>query len=462
MKKTLFCSLFLVITLSLQAQAPCPPSNSRDIHIVQKGETLYGIARQYKTTTEQLARWNDRDENAILLPCTALRVIQMKVTPKDVPQSYSNNPSSVVVRAKKADKPVPSEPVIDNTEGAPENEVVEAETVEPTTNTVVPKSNIEGIASPNFAYFGNSPFVPFLHITTQGETPQSIGSLYGLTESDVMMMNNLSRNNTLIAGQKLVLEHRDQRKMGDYRLDPIDNSYLATGRANDIPQNYSNKNNANSAQPNLANASEFGGQPAKTEVKEPEKQSVKQPSKPTNKAPFSSNTAMSSEEMDMVKEINLMRNNPAGYVTYIKEYIAHLKQNGDMGSSIQTSYELIDELEKTPKLSTLQPLQCVYIAAKKHGEDQKRMGDTNHTGSDGSMPWDRILRECPDLKDGNENLVGGPSDIRRAVILLLVDDGIDSRGHRKTLLNPEWQYVACYKMGTVGSMPNCWVQKFGF
>jgi uncharacterized protein YkwD len=119
-------------------------------------------------------------------------------------------------------------------------------------------------------------------------------------------------------------------------------------------------------------------------------------------------------------------------------------------------------LRKTPRLSTLQPLQCLYVAARKHGNDQRKRGATDHQGSDGSWPWDRVLRECSDLKDGNENLVGGPANIRRAVILLLVDDGIEGRGHRKTTLNPDWKYVACHKMGTIGDMPNCWVQQYGF
>ena len=77
------------------------------------------------------------------------------------------------------------------------------------------------------------------------------------------------------------------------------------------------------------------------------------------------------------------------------------------------------------------------------------------------MPWDRVLRECPSLKDSNENLVGGTSNVRDAVILLLVDDGIQSRGHRRTLLQADWKYVACHKMGMIGAMPNYWVQNFG-
>jgi uncharacterized protein YkwD len=471
MKKTLLWATMLCQAAILTAQAPCPPSASPNIHIVQKGETLYGIAKQHKLSLNQLTQWNNLDENALLLPCKALKLSQTATKgvsqKKDaVPQTYGN---TMVISAKKIVKPAPSENDtyndVSNANDNTANDVIPNDggyERDPSVANAGVSRKYDNVASPNYTYFSQSPFVPFYHITIDGETPQSVGSLHGLSENDVMMMNNLTSNTRLSAGQKLVLEHRDQRKTQDYILDRVDNASLFAGQGNyGVPQGYSQSPPQYSGS-NYANANEFGSPTKK--VEQPSEQPAKQPqpSKPANKAPLSSNTSMSSEEMDMVHEINLMRQNPAGYVTYIKEYIAHLKQTGDMGSSIQTSHELIDELEKTPKLSTLQPLQCVYIAAKKHGEDQKRRGDTDHTGSDGSMPWDRVLRECPDLKDGNENLVGGPSNIRRAVILLLVDDGIDSRGHRKTLLNPEWQYVACYKMGLVGSMPNCWVQKFAF
>ncbi len=481
MKKTLIWAITLCQSVFVFAQAPCPPSASKNIHIVQKGETLYGISKQHKLSLSQLIQWNNIDENALLLPCTALKLAQTtakSVSQKknDVPQMYGN---TMVVSVKKIPKPTPPETdtynnvsndnaeTSDGTPNIPDDGGYIRNPTVANANASVKPSNL---ASPNYTYFGQSSFVPFYHITIDGETPQSVGSLHGLSESDVMMMNNLTSNTRLVAGQKLVLEHRDQRKTQDYILENINNATLFAGQGSyGAPEGY-NQRPPQYDGPNYANANEFGSSPSK-KVEQPTEQPTEepkpkpaqpQPSKQANKAPLSSNTSMSSEEMDMVREINLMRQNPAGYVQYIKDYIAHLKKTGDMGSSIQTSHELIDELEKTPTLSTLQPLQCVYIAAKKHGEDQKRRGDTDHTGSDGSMPWDRVLRECPDLKDGNENLVGGPSDIRRAVIILLVDDGIDSRGHRKTLLNPEWQYVACYKMGLVGSMPNCWVQNFGF
>jgi LysM repeat protein len=475
MRTTLTGAFVLCQIIFIHAQAPCPPSASNSVHIVQKGETLYSISRQHKLSLAQLTQWNNIDENGILLPCTALSL--MPITAKSVqskkgdgvPQMYGNTAG---MSAKT--RPIPREMETYNSSEAQSN-TEWASFQNPSVTNVSSSAKISNVASPNYNYFNQSPYVPFYHITSDGETRQSIGIMYGLSENDVMQMNNLTSNTGLAGGQKLLLERRDQRKTQAYTLEKIDNSsrFQSSAQNNTQPQNY-NQSPKYSA-PNTTSANEFGSRPAKTieplaaePIKQPQSQPSKpepsksEPSKPANTAPLSNNTSMSNEEMDMVREINLMRQNPAGYVQYIKEYIAHLQKNGDMGASIQTSYELIGELDKTPKLSTLQPLQCIYTAAKKHGEDQKRRGVTDHSGSDGSMPWDRVLRECPNLKDGNENLVGGPSDIRRAVILLLVDDGIDTRGHRRTLLNPEWIYVACYKMGTVGSMPNCWVQKFGF
>ncbi|MFK8103191.1 MAG: LysM peptidoglycan-binding domain-containing protein [Saprospiraceae bacterium] len=170
---------------------------------------------------------------------------------------------------------------------------------------------------------------------------------------------------------------------------------------------------------------------------------------------------MTKEELSMVDEINLLRSNPAGYIQYIETYVRNEKANNGFPIDQNVVDELIRELKKTPTLSTLSPTACIYDAAKKHGEDLIKMGSIGHVGSDGAWPWDRVKRACSQMTDGNENLVGGPDQVRASVIILLIDEGIPNRGHRKTLLNPKWKYVATRKVGKVGYMPNSWVQKFG-
>jgi LysM repeat protein len=285
----------------------------------------------------------------------------------------------------------------------------------------VPKSYNAVPKSYNATATKGKPYIPSnkkTHIVQVGESLLSIANQYGYTPERLLVMNGLNLSTSLYEGQELSVCDCLCGNDGEKR-------------------------------PNSSNTASPSSVPDGSKL-----------SKSKSKTPLSNATSMNSEEMEMVEEINLIRSNPQGYIPYIESYISNLRTKGDMGNGIETAQELIGELRNTPVLSTLQPLQCVYVAAQKHGLDQIQKGDTDHQGSDGSWPWDRVKRECPDLKDGGENLVGGPSDIRRAVILLLVDDGIEGRGHRKALLNPDWKYVACYKMGQVGSMPNCWTQKF--
>ncbi len=177
---------------------------------------------------------------------------------------------------------------------------------------------------------------------------------------------------------------------------------------------------------------------------------------------------MTNREFEMINELNLVRTNPKGYVTYVENYIKEqeaLKKDLISGQEfiedeIKTAKELIKILKKTPKMNTLTPHKAVYKAAKLHGRELNKTGKIEHQSVNGDMPWTRILRQSSELKDGSENLVGGPSNVRESVMVLLVDSGIPNRGHRKNILNPEWKYVACYEVGNVGDMPFCWVQNF--
>lgn len=170
---------------------------------------------------------------------------------------------------------------------------------------------------------------------------------------------------------------------------------------------------------------------------------------------------MSPEEMAMVDEINLARTSPKVYVQYVNEYIKELEANQD-NSAVATAKELIEQLEKMSPCVPLSVSECVFTAAKKHALDQKMKGDIDHQGRDGSFAWDRVPKECPMMKDGGECLVGGGKTVRKSMLLLLVDDGIANRGHRNTILNPEWRFVGCYKIGQVGKMANYWIQNYGF
>lgn len=174
---------------------------------------------------------------------------------------------------------------------------------------------------------------------------------------------------------------------------------------------------------------------------------------------------LQTEEFEMITEVNLMRSNPQGYISYVEEYIEQVNKDERLDQAyrteeVATAQELINELKTLEKLSILKPHEGLYKVGIKHGKDIQQQGMIGHRGSDGTMPWDRV-RNSTDLKDGNENLVGGGESVREQVMILLVDSGIPGRGHRKTLLESKWTHLACHKIGEIGGIPNNWIQVFG-
>ena len=441
MKKTtgflIFFSLFL---LDLSAQ--CPNYSRPGVHVVQSGENLYRIAKRYNVSTVELAQWNNISTNITLYACQELSVTGANTYQNAAP---AYNPSSEF--------------------------------------TTRGNSNSNNYAGSSFVkQSGNK------HTIREGETISGLANLYGYTEDRFRKINLLGPGEELSVGSSILstdctcdrVVSYDEMNGGNTYTNPSNNgnNYRNTAGSN-TRDNFQNRggsdydpfydsnpgtissNNPPASQPiNNNNNRIRSGQSQPDSYGGGSRDRISSGNR--GGAPSSTNaTYMSADEIAMLDEINLVRSNPAGYVSYVQQYRRDIQSGKTFGSSLPVIDELIAELRRTPALSVLQPAPCIYEAARKHGLDQKARGYTSHDGSDGSWPWDRVKRECSQMTDGNENLVGGLPDVRESVILLLVDDGISSRGHRKTLLEPKWRYGATYKIGKVGQMPNCWIQKFG-
>jgi len=189
---------------------------------------------------------------------------------------------------------------------------------------------------------------------------------------------------------------------------------------------------------------------------------------------------LTTEEKEMIDEINLLRSNPSGYISFVDAYSdkyekQYLADDKDFQKAVE---ELKEELKTMKPIAQLQTHQALYNVAKAHGLDNKNNHQLEHVGSDKSDSFDRVsrsgLKNYIDSKGyfaPNENLVGGEDSPRESVVALLIDSGVSSRGHRKALLEPNWKYVACYKIGMIENlkelkgqemddMNNCWVQLF--
>lgn len=209
----------------------------------------------------------------------------------------------------------------------------------------------------------------------------------------------------------------------------------------------------------------------------------KSPKPKNNQLPSESSeeySFMTAEEKEMIIEINLMRTNPKAYIRYVDKYVLEMKEMmAGLDPDFDTAVNELKTLLRSMKpVSVLKPHRELYRVARKHGEDNKKHHQLEHQGTDGRQSFDRV--KDANLKNSinnqgvyspNENLVGGEATVRNSVLALLIDSGVPSRGHRKALTEPAWDYVACYKIGTIvdlkdlqgmenDDMDNCWVQFF--
>lgn len=105
--------------------------------------------------------------------------------------------------------------------------------------------------------------------------------------------------------------------------------------------------------------------------------------------------------------------------------------------------EAIDFLERQQPVDRLKWSDRLGNAAESLAKDQASHGGLGHEASDGSMPWDRIKRFGKAASAVGEVVTygtfGEPGDPRRAVLSLIVDDGVADRGHRIALFNPDYK-----------------------
>ncbi len=157
-------------------------------------------------------------------------------------------------------------------------------------------------------------------------------------------------------------------------------------------------------------------------------------------------------ERGVLNEIDLLRANPAAYAGVLRQWRPDVH---DGGESVRALDEAIGELQSMRGgLSRLSLSSGLSRAARDQVRDTGSRGLVGHTGSDGSTFRKRIERYGVWSGSIAENIVYGPDMAREAVIQMVVDAGVEGRGHRRTLLNPAWHYVgiACGRHAVYGTM----------
>lgn len=148
----------------------------------------------------------------------------------------------------------------------------------------------------------------------------------------------------------------------------------------------------------------------------------------------------------LIREMNLARQNPALYATYVEELRAHFAGNSLVlpgGTHIRTKEgtRAIDETVRF--LRNARPLPPLAIApgmchaAADHCADQVS-GRRGHDGSDRSSPGDRISRYGEWAGAWGENISYGKTNARDIIMALIIDDGLPARKHRKNIFSAKF------------------------
>ncbi len=143
-------------------------------------------------------------------------------------------------------------------------------------------------------------------------------------------------------------------------------------------------------------------------------------------------TYLSEDEKKVILYMNIARLDG-------KWFIKHILDKYDDNRSYY-SKSLRRDLMKTSGLQAFKPSENLSKSAKYHAKDMGKTGRTGHNSSDGTDTFVRIKR----FASGNymsENCAYGYSEPIRIVIQLLIDEGISSLGHRKTILSKNYNYV---------------------
>jgi hypothetical protein len=162
---------------------------------------------------------------------------------------------------------------------------------------------------------------------------------------------------------------------------------------------------------------------------------------------------MTQTEREVVREINLLRSDPPGYaherieplrIDYHGKLLFHPERNPipiETSEGVAALDECIRVLENTKPLPLLTPSEGLALSSRDLAQDQGSTKNTGHTGNDGSTMSSRIERYGEWDTAISENISYGFNKAQYIIAALLIDDGVQSRGHRVTLLNNLLNFV---------------------
>lgn len=156
----------------------------------------------------------------------------------------------------------------------------------------------------------------------------------------------------------------------------------------------------------------------------------------------------------ILTEHNRIRQDPQSYIPILKQYLKYFK--GDViykpkEVPVQTYEgpavyeEAIAFLKKQKPVEALTFDERITKAAEDHVRDIGPKGLLSHDSTDGKTMSDRVEVYVEWDSSCGENIELGSKTGQDVIISLLVDDGVQDRGHRKNLFKSDFFYmgIAC-------------------
>ncbi len=150
------------------------------------------------------------------------------------------------------------------------------------------------------------------------------------------------------------------------------------------------------------------------------------------KVSFGQDEAYFNKAKEILFYMNLAKTNP---VDFANDYIfPRIKETRE-------AEECFDEMVNLMPGEELIWSDLLYKSAFDHAEDVGSNGLIGHMGSDSSDLAERVERYADWKGSIAENIYYGSSSPLEIVILFLIDEGIEDRGHRHNILNGKYKYA---------------------
>jgi uncharacterized protein YkwD len=139
---------------------------------------------------------------------------------------------------------------------------------------------------------------------------------------------------------------------------------------------------------------------------------------------------------EVLNLLNEVRTDPSAFLN--TRLIPYLKENPMEENDYVKS--LMEELKSRHPIGALALSPVLSALSKGHAMDMGKKGTTGHTSSNGTSFADRVRKK---VKGGmiGENCDYGNDTAIDIVMSLLIDDGIQSLGHRKNILNTQFHFI---------------------